>query len=624
MSSGMFIINHKHTFMCAIAGIFDPYLNVSESNQLITKMLESMEHRGPDASGIFNQGPLTIGHNRLSIIDLSSNANQPFEYDDLALIFNGEIYNYIEIKEILKSKGYRFTTASDTEVVAASFKEWGKKCVDQFIGMWALAIWDKKDRKLFCSRDRFGIKPFSYLRNGSRLYFASEIKALKKSPLFFNKLNENQIARSLQLGWIVYKDETFFEAIKNLPAAHNLFFDGQTLSIERYWDVNLLDESNDNAEEKSARFLNLFSDSVRLQMRSDVKIGTCLSGGIDSSAIVSTISHLFQGKSIDAFTIFYDKKISVDERPWANEVITKYPNVNWHTFSPGNDEILDAFEQIHYYADTPLDGSSHISQFFVMRLAAQNKVKVLLDGQGSDEYLGGYMHAFDRLIGHQISNLKLKNALASIYWHKKLHQLKPADLAYVIMKSIVSSFSSEQSFYAYAFKNKETQIFRNPEKTIPFHLNGVDYNNSFSHYLYQQVFTATLPTLLHFEDRNSMTFSIESRVPFLDHRLVDYVFKLPNEDKIKKGETKHILRSALNGILPDPIRKRQDKKGFVTPGENSWLRDPLKNMLNIDQLDLPFIDLKKAKQSVENYKNGSNEGRLVWRLISLNQWLKGV
>lgn len=610
--------------MCAIAGIFDPYLNVSESYQVMSRMLSSMEHRGPDASGIFNQGALTVGHNRLSIIDLSSEANQPFEYGDYVIVFNGEVYNYIEIKEVLIQKGYQFRTMSDTEVVVAAYAEWGKKCVNEFIGMWAFSIWDMNKKVLFCSRDRFGIKPFSYIRNGSRLYFASEIKALKRSPLFTNKLNESHIARSIQLGWIVYKDETYFDVVKNLPAAHNLTFNGETLRIERYWDIDLTEEYQGNKEDKADQFLNLFSDSVKLQMRSDVKLGSCLSGGIDSSAIASTISHLYKGQALDAFTIFYDKAIGVDERPWAQEVIQKYPNVNWHTYSPSNHEIMDAFEQIHYFADTPLDGSSHISQYFVMRLAAQNKVKVLLDGQGSDEYLAGYMHAFDRLIGQQFADMKIRNAFSSIYWHQKRHQLKPSDLAYVLLKSLIASFSSEQSFYAYAFKNKEAQIVKNTDRTIPFHLNGVDYNNSFSHYLYQQVFSATLPTLLHFEDRNSMTFSIESRVPFLDHRLVTYAFQLPNEDKINKGETKHILRKALNGILPDPIRNRQDKKGFVTPGENKWLREPLKNILHVDQLDFPFIDLKKAKETIENYKNGTNEGRLVWRLISLNQWLKGV
>ncbi len=608
--------------MCAIAGIFDPYLSAQEAEIVIGRMLTTMHHRGPDARGVFSDNALTIGHNRLSIIDLSEEANQPFEYGDYVIVFNGEIYNYIEIREILCKKGYPFRTGSDTEVLVAAYQEWGNKCVDYFIGMWAFAIWDKPRKILFCSRDRFGIKPFSYLLTGNRLYFASEIKALKETPGFSSKLNENHIARSLQLGWIVYKDETYFETLMNLPAAHNLIFDGKNLSIDQYWNINLYEENHSRPSEREEHFLHLFTDSIRLQLRSDVKLGTCLSGGIDSSSIASTISHLSGNQSLDAFTIFYDQHKGIDERPWAREVVKKYPNINWHTFTPENHEILEAYKQIHRFSDTPLDGSSHISQYFVMRLAAQNKVKVLLDGQGSDEYLAGYMHSFDRLIGQHLSNLNIREALSTLFWHKRLHKLTSPDLAYVMAKSIIASFSTEQGFYSYAFKNKEEQVFQKKFTDVPFLLNGVEYKNSFSHYLYQQVFTATLPTLLHFEDRNSMAFGIESRVPFLDHRLVSYAFSLPNIDKIKEGETKQILRKSLNGILPDSIRNRQDKKGFVTPGESKWLKEPLKELLNVNFIDFPFIDQKKVLKIVENYKkDGSNE-KMVWRLVSLNHWLQ--
>jgi len=569
-------------------------------------------------------GAITLGHNRLSIIDLTTAANQPFEYHDVIVSFNGEVYNYIEIKEELKQAGYQFHTASDTEVVAAAYSHWKENCVDHFIGMWALAIYDLKNQKLFCSRDRFGIKPFSYIHSGNRLYFASEYKALKKSPLFQPTINENHVARSLNLGWIIYKDETFFEKIKNLDAGHNLIFDGKNLTIKKYWGIDLSNKFLGTQEEKQQQFLTLFKDSVNIQLRSDVKLGTCLSGGIDSSSILSTICHLNENKPVDAFTIFYDARMGVDERPWAQKVVDKYPQINWHTFSPSRDEIIEAFEQIHHYADTPTDGSSHLSQYFVMRLASQQKVKVLLDGQGSDEYLAGYMHAFDRLLGLHLSKFRLAEAAKTVYWHNKRHKLSMKDLGYLMMKGLISSVSTEQTFYSHAFKNKETQVVNGKGNGIPFKLNGVSYDDRFDHYLYQQVFAATLPTLLHFEDRNSMAFGIESRVPFLDHRLVEFGFSLTEADKIKNGETKKILRSSLAGILPQAIQNRQDKKGFVTPGEDLWLRHALKSMLQVDFSDYSFIDNKKARKEIENYLNGANNGKFVWRLVSLNYWLKSV
>ena len=608
--------------MCAIAGIYDPATVNEESLSLMRTMLKSMSHRGPDHSGSFCDMPLILGHNRLSIIDLSQEANQPFIYMDVVVILNGEIYNYRELKKNLEKIGYRFRTESDTEVVAAAYLAWGEECVERFIGMWGFAIWDKRDRSLFCSRDRFGIKPFSYIHQGDKLYFASEYKALRKVPLFKPIINEQQIARGLNLGWAAYNGETYFEQIKNLPSGCNLIFDGKELQIKRYWDIDLTVKTEMSETDKEEGFLELFRDSVQLQMRSDVKIGSCLSGGLDSSSIMSMLSNLCNGNGVDAFTIYYDGKGEVDERPWAEKVIKKYPNIRWHTLSPVDEQLLDAFEKTHYYSEVPLSGSSYISQYFVMKLASQQNVKVLLDGQGADEYLAGYMHAFDRLIGQKLSKLQFVKAAKALYWHQKRHKLSPSQFTYLMLKSIIASTAGEQKFFEFAFKNKHEQVMAINGQQIPFSINGAVTNNNFDHYLYHQVFTTSLPTLLHYEDRNSMAYSIESRVPFLDHRLVEFCFRLGNHEKIKEGETKKILRNALDGILPDPIKNRQDKKGFVTPGENKWLRGPLKSLLNIDFSHHPFIDNQKAQKVIQSYLNGKNNSLLAWRLVSLNYWLK--
>jgi asparagine synthase (glutamine-hydrolysing) len=609
--------------MCGIAGIFDKGLTGDKARGVMEMMLRSMEHRGPDYSGIYADMPLLLGHNRLSIIDLSDAAHQPMVYQHLVIVLNGEIYNYKEIRRELELLGYRFRTQSDTEVAAAAYMAWRESCVDHFIGMWAFAIWDTEERTLFCSRDRFGIKPFSYILEGDKFYFASEYKALRKSPIFEADLNEQQIARGLNLGWTSYQDETYFEKIKNLPAGCNLVYDRNGMRISKYWDIDLSKKLNLTEDDMEGRFLELFRHSVELQMRSDVKLGTCLSGGLDSSSILSMVSHLYEGQPVDAFTIYYDGKGEVDERPWAQKVVEKYDNIRWHTYKPSNEELLEAFEKTHYHIEVPLSGSSPVSQYFVMQAASDEKVKVLLDGQGADEYLAGYMHAFDRLIGQKIARFQLRRAVKALYWHQKRHKLSKPQLLYLIMKSLIASTSGEQKFFQYAYKNKLEQVLTLKGHAIPFSINGAQTANSFDHYLYHQVFTTSLPSLLHYEDRNSMAFSIESRVPFLDHRLVEFCFQLGNHEKIKEGETKKILRNSLDGILPDAIRDRQDKKGFVTPGEDKWLRGPLKSLLQVDFQAHSFIDHEKATRVIQDYILGKRTNSLLaWRLISLNHWLK--
>ncbi|HRZ43393.1 MAG TPA: asparagine synthase (glutamine-hydrolyzing) [Bacteroidales bacterium] len=609
--------------MCGIAGFYDPRVTSEQATGIITGMLDSMKYRGPDYTGIFMDLPVALGHNRLSIIDLTPDAHHPFRYGSLQIILNGEIYNYIEIREELEALGMHFSTRSDTEVAVAAYQAWGEACVERFIGMWAFVIWDPERRRLFCSRDRFGIKPFNYIVSGDRFYFASEYKALKKCPLFTGELNEQQIARGLNLGWLSYQDETYYQKIKSLPASSNLVFDGKDITVHRYWDIDLTQKITLPEHEKTERFLELFSDSVKLQMRSDVKLGTCLSGGLDSSSILSVVGSLFSGQPVDAYTIFYDGIQEVDERPWAAKVPESYPNVQWFTFSPSPDQLLEAYMTTQDHVEVPLTGSSPVSQYFVMQLAASRGTKVLLDGQGADEYLGGYMHAFDRLIWHKVSRLQCVSLARQLQWHRNRHKLPVKEVLYMFAKGMLMAAVDEQSYFSMAYRRMLSQVFH-PSLSHPgIDLRGRPYHHKFDNYLYHQVFTATLPTLLHYEDRNSMAFSIESRVPFLDHRLVEFCFQLSIEDKIFTGETKRILRNSMKGILPEEIRARQDKKGFVTPGENKWLRGPLKHLLDIDFSAYPFIDSAKAHHAIKAYQAGKGSPILTWRLMTLYHWLKG-
>ena len=604
--------------MCGIAGFIDSKLSREIAQGTIDSMLESISHRGPDATSNWVEMPIVLGHNRLSIIDLSDDGVQPMHHFDSVIVFNGEIYNYLEIREVLIEKGYQFKTQSDTEVILAAYREYGSKCVDHFIGMWAFALWDKQTKKLFCSRDRFGIKPFYYILEGDRFYFGSEYKALKKSPLFSNELNLDQVSRGLQLGWVCYKDETYYSKLKALPAASNLFYNEGVVEVEQYWDIDFKKSTNLTTEEKYNYFKELFLDSIKLHMRADVEVGGCLSGGIDSSAIASSVAKLFPEINFKTFTIYYEGKNEVDERPWVNEVLAHNKSLVDFAYSPTENDLLNHYERAFHFADVPLAGSSPISQYFVMQLAKKQNIKVLLDGQGSDEYLAGYMHSFYRLIGGLLSGGKFIQAHQQFYSHSSLQGFSTSKKMDAAAKSALTIFKDENALYNYEFRNYFPQLSKNNSKVSLKKLKTSRLNQ----FLFHLTFNTSLPSLLHYEDRNSMAFSIESRVPFLDHRLVELAFSLNDDDKFDFGVTKKVLRKAMSGIIPEKIQNRFDKKGFVTPGEVKWLRGPLNNLLSINFEKLPFIEKSTAMKLMSEFTSGENKNaNLIWRLATLNHWI---
>ena len=301
--------------MCGIHGFFTANQNRDENNRLIRKMVASTNHRGPDYSGIEVLHPVYFGHNRLSIIDLNPEANQPMNFGKYWIVFNGEIYNYKEIKTELIQKGVHFSTSSDTEVILKSYDFYGEKCIEKFIGMWAFSIFNTEENSLFCSRDRFGIKPFYFIHHNEEFFFSSEIKPLKTTPFFSSNLNLSQVNRGLQLGWIGYKNETYFSEIQTLEPGHNLVLKNKKLSISKYWSY----ESEQNAVSSSEavqQFKDLFDDSLKLHVRSDVPIGATLSGGIDSSSIVSSLLKNSLTSNLETFSIYYDSTKGFDERPF--------------------------------------------------------------------------------------------------------------------------------------------------------------------------------------------------------------------------------------------------------------------------------------------------------------------
>ena len=605
--------------MCGIAGMIDPTVGQERGDCLLSRMLQSIRHRGPDNSSTWVDPPVFLGHNRLSIIDLSDAANQPMEYDDLVMVYNGEVYNYLEIRDELEAKGYRFKTRSDTEVVLAAYKEWGSECVNRFLGMWAFAIWDRTEKELFCSRDRFGIKPFYYIHQGDKFYFGSEYKPLKFSPLFDNKLNDAQIKRGLMLELVSYRDETYFRCLKVLPERCNLVFKTGRVVISQYWDLDPAKKFRGTFEDKKSRFLELFRDSVKLHMRSDVAVGGCLSGGLDSSAIASIIGTDHPEVTYKTFTIYYKGKGQVDERPWANEVLQTYRNMDPVYCSPSDDEMAAAYEHAMSSHDTPLPRSSVISCYFLMKAAAQYKIKVMLDGQGADEYLAGYLTSFERLIGGYLRKLRVGQALKALRSYATRRNIGRRDMAW---KGLAAAVKGERDLYVDEFVTDRSAV--GFEADLKFDLKRFD-GSPLKQHLYHLLFTTFTPSLLHYEDRISMAFSIENRVPFLNHRLIEFVHSLPDEDLISFGQTKYILRTSLNGCLPRAIAERTDKQGFVGNEIHSLLRGPLRHLieapLSFDRLNM--LNSDKTKDLMRGFKNGNNtQAPLVWRLAVLNDWIQ--
>ena len=542
---------------------------------------------------------------------------------NLWMTFNGEIYNYVELRSELESDGHVFTTTGDVEVAMAAFQQWGEAAVERFIGMWSLAIWDEQKHELFCSRDRFGIKPFHYISESGRLHFASEIKALKASPLFSGSINRDQVARGLYLGWMQHWQETYFTNVLALPAAHNMRWRDGEITTWSYATLATANESPLSFEEHSEQFRELFLDSIKLTSRRDVPMGVCLSGGLDSTSIACALAQNEDEHSIKTFTAYYTGKGDVDERPYINHVLDAYPQIDAYYTSPSDTDVAEALDKIVWMMDAPMPSSSYISQYFVMELAAKNDVKVVLDGQGSDEIMGGYMHSLYRVIADLLRSGKFASAAEEWNAHSKRQSYGLTKRASVFAKSALTAVRDESALYALEFERTSPWIMPQPASKTPLRLE-MPQGSRLNAFLYNLIHVTLLPTLLHTEDLNSMAFSIESRVPFLDHRLVDLCFSMPNEHKVHRGETKRVLRSAMRGIVPDPVLDRRDKTGFITPGHIKWLRGDLSHLLEGAWSDLDdIVDSKKLRPILDQYFAGDNTHALfIWRLAMLRKFLR--
>jgi asparagine synthase (glutamine-hydrolysing) len=672
--------------MCGIVGIFNVEGNAVDLVAL-KKAVSAVKHRGPDdegyvfintrdrvfrtaggrdtpadvkesrysyspvseidsfdvRSGSFN---LAFGHRRLSIVDLSPAGHQPMcnSNGTLWIVYNGEIYNYIEVREELRSKGRSFITQSDTEVILQAYDEWGFDCLNKFNGMWAFAVWDGRRRELFCGRDRFGVKPFYYYWDGTNFAFASEIKALLQCPFVKTGPNDDAIYQYLVLGRSEGKADTFFHDIKQLEPGYFLTVNEKGLQVRRYYGLNYTTDAG-NFEEKALQgyadqFLDLFKDAVRIRLRSDVPVGSCLSGGLDSSAIVCTINTLLEsdgygweviGERQKTFSACYELS-ACDERRFIQEVVST-TRVDAHYIFPTGERLWEEMDDLVWHQEEPFGSTSIYAQWNVMRLAKENGVPVLLDGQGADEMLAGYHTYFNAYLAQLLHDGQFGS-----FWHES------NAISRITKNPVYSSFAFMLPLYN-ALPAGMRALLRDRivrESLLKIHdaglINGVflaehagedqaKAETNLQTALWRSETEYGLRELLRYEDKNSMAFSVETRTPFVDYRLVELAFSLPACYKIHDGWTKYLFRAGIEGLIPEKVRWRKDKMGFPTP-EAAWMRgngDKIRDIFAGKGFRAAaYLDQKRVLQSVDRLLGAENAGGLtaLWKPLNLELWLR--
>jgi asparagine synthase (glutamine-hydrolysing) len=568
--------------MCGIAGILSTSSETIAEAHVI-KMTDAIAHRGPDGTGIWHneKSNVVFGHRRLSIIDLSSAAAQPMHYlNRYTIIHNGEIYNYIELREILEDKGYAFQSRSDTEVILAAYDLWKEDCLRFFEGMFAFAIWDEKEQQLFAARDRFGEKPFYYFENERYLFFASEMKALWAIGVEKN-IEEKMLLNYITLGHVqnaADKEQTFFKDIYSLPPAHFFQYkpNSQKLAVKKYWRIDKEIRIDISATDAIEKFNQLFTASVKKRLRSDVNIGTSLSGGLDSSAILSTIQALkYKTHELKTFSATFPG-FEKDESSYIN-LLTSQLQLPNYTTQPTADTLIQDFETLCYQQEEPFQSSSIYAQYKVFQLARQQNIKVLLDGQGADETLAGYHRYIQWYLQEVLSRNKIgaaqkeKRALhnnnISFNWGLKNYfaAFLPMHAAMQLEKSEYLKTIHQPDINPEFLKLQRGKAWEGIHKPVVTKLNDILHFNTIE---------LGLEELLRYADRNSMAFGREVRLPFLDHKLVEFIFSLPSGLKIHQGWTKWILRKAMDKQLPDEIVWRKDKVGYEPP-QQQWMENKI-------------------------------------------------
>lgn len=661
--------------MCGITGFITT--NAQIKAHYIEAMNKQIRHRGPDDEGYylvsaidevqivagadsarisdeFGYAPtklmeslkndlvkLAFAHRRLSIVDLSPLGHQPLSIDngDYWISYNGEVYNHLELREELEGAGYKFISHSDTEVILVAYQRWGIECLTKFNGMFAFLIHDRLKNQVFIARDRFGVKPLYYYQTHDGIYFASEIKQFTVTPNWQAKLNHQRAYDFLVHGLTDHTSETMFDKVYQLRGGEYSLIDLNNLTkldveglfIERWYDLPKHEYKHDFSRAAND-FKNIFQDAVKLRLRADVDVGSCLSGGLDSSAIVSVMAKELAAQNklhhLKTFSAASKQK-EFDESEFIEEVV-KQTNAESFYCYPELEELFKLVEMISWHQDEPFGSTSIFAQWEVFALAKQQGLKVMLDGQGADEQLAGYQGLYFQIYLNELLHKgRLFSFIGELIQFKKKHAIV---IKQFVLKSLLSLFPNKLKLklgkllgkmqYDEGWINKGQLHYVAKDPFIGTGVNKASVKNT----IRSQICYSNLPMLLHFEDRDSMAHSIESRVPFLDYRLVELIFSMPTEYKIKNGITKRVLRDGLAGVLPELIRTRMSKLGFATP-EEVWVREHADFFKEQLVQSLVYCDDLLNKEKVlaifdEIIAKERQFDFWLWRVISFGLWMK--
>jgi len=626
--------------MCGIVGFIDKNKSIS----ILSDMLEIQSYRGPDDSGVYfdAKSGVHFGHNRLSIQDLSSHGHQPFVSDceNYVIVFNGEVYNFKSIKEELQSLGYQFISKSDTEVILYSYKEWGIECIEKFIGMFAFALLDRIQNKLILVRDRAGVKPLYYYTDEKQFIFSSEIKSFHKYPKFKKKQNIEVLPYFFQFGYIP-APYTIFKNCFKLEAGHYLEYNIQntTFKINKYWDVNdfyLQDKITKNEDAILEDIENILDDAIDLRMVSDVPVGVFLSGGYDSSLVAAILAKK-QGKKINTFTIGFDDE-KYNEAKHAKS-IAQYLGTDHTEYYMKNSDMLELVESLPFYYDEPFGDSSALPMMIVSKLAREH-VTVALSADGGDEAFCGYskyffLNKFQDIFSNSFKREVLKVGLnlfsvdSVAYINEKLPKnIKQTNIKdkYTKFQRAINSSSLEEMFEnasSYVDKNeiarflkvnKSQELFNKWEK-----IGNIEFLNQMMAIDYKLFMSDDVLTKV---DRATMSVSLEGREPLLDHRIIEYMARVPLDIKYKNRQGKYLLREVLYKYLPKEMVDKP-KSGFQIP-LNEWLRDELKPLvlkyLDETMLDKTIFNIKEITQLKKRFFAGVDIGTTIWFILMYQMW----
>lgn len=606
--------------MCGICGIIRFDENKAKASDLAL-MMQKQKHRGPNDESIFIDKNIGFGFVRLSIIDLSLAGRQPMHDKSgrYTLIFNGEIYNYIELREDLIAKGISFESKTDTEVLLNMYIVYGEECLNKLNGMFAFAIYDCVSGEIFAARDRFGVKPFYYFQDDKQFIFASEIPSILAVYNKKNKENKQAIFDYLAFNRTDQNESTFFEDIFKLQHGHYLTIKNKQITIKKWYD--LAEKIKIKAVDID-EYRKLLTDAVSIRMRSNVPVGVCLSGGLDSSSITSILTNILNFKDIHTFSAIYEKGDRADESAFIN--LYKDSLQNMHFITPTFESLLNDLNQFINIHAEPIPSTGPYAQYCVMKLA-KNDVTVTLDGQGADEALGGYHYFYGFYFKDLLQSFKIVKLFTEIFYylkaHKSLYGIKTFIYFLMPEKTKTKLRINERGYLDTDFVN---DILKLGKSNIT---NNLYASKSLKEALLNH-FEFKLEHLLKWNDRNSMAFSIESRTPFLDYRLVEYTLSVNSDAIINKGYTKSILRESLKGILPEKIRVRTDKVGFATP-QDEWFRTEqfqslINDIINSESFhNRGFINSEKVKELYTQHLNKEiNIAKDIWKWVHLELWFR--